>query len=278
MVDQKASELCGDVTWSNDFEELSDDCGATGSATVTFTATDDCGNSSSSTATFTIEDTIAPSLDITSFAYFAECDGEGNIEELQEWLDNQGGAKAHDTCSEVTWTNNFEGLTDDCGATGSAQVTFIASDECGNTVSTTATFYIVDKTPPVISDAMDMTVECDGGGNMSDLQAWLDNNAGSTATDLCGDVAWSNNYDSLSDGCGATGSATVTFTATDECGNTAETSATFTIEDTTDPEVMDAMDMTVECDGEGNVEALNEWLASNGGASATDTCGNCYME
>ena len=32
------------VTWSYDFEGLSDDCGETGSATVTFTATDDCMN------------------------------------------------------------------------------------------------------------------------------------------------------------------------------------------------------------------------------------------
>ena len=39
---------------------LSDDCGNTGSVTVTFTATDMCGNASSTTATFTVEDTTAP--------------------------------------------------------------------------------------------------------------------------------------------------------------------------------------------------------------------------
>ena len=42
-----ASDACSDVTWSNDFDALSDDCGATGMATVTFTATDDCGSSGS---------------------------------------------------------------------------------------------------------------------------------------------------------------------------------------------------------------------------------------
>uniref|UniRef100_UPI00263488A9 HYR-like domain-containing protein n=1 Tax=uncultured Psychroserpens sp. TaxID=255436 RepID=UPI00263488A9 len=57
-----AVDNCGDVTWTNDFTQLSDGCGETGSATVTFTATDDCGNATSTTATFTIEDTVGPSL------------------------------------------------------------------------------------------------------------------------------------------------------------------------------------------------------------------------
>ena len=47
----------------NDFSALSDDCGETGSATVTFTATDDCGNFSTTSATFTIEDTTDPTID-----------------------------------------------------------------------------------------------------------------------------------------------------------------------------------------------------------------------
>ena len=34
-----------------------------------------------------------------------------------------------------------------------------------------------------------MTVECDGAGNASDLQAWLDNTGGETAEDLCGNVS-----------------------------------------------------------------------------------------
>ena len=45
------------VSISVDEVELSDDCGATGSVDVVFTATDDCGNSSSIERSFTIEDT-----------------------------------------------------------------------------------------------------------------------------------------------------------------------------------------------------------------------------
>ena len=34
------------------------------------------------------------------------------------------------------------------------------------------------------------------------------------------------------------------------------------------------MDMTVECDGEGNTAQLEEWLATYGGAAASDACGD----
>ena len=50
-------------------------------------------------------------------------------------------------------------------------------------------------------------------------------------------LTWSNNSTALSDGCGATGSETVTFTVEDGCGNMTSTTATFTIEDTTAPVV-----------------------------------------
>ena len=66
------------VTWTNDSTGLSDDCGATGSATVTFTATDACGNASTTTATFTIEDTTAPTMDTAASDSTVECDGTGN--------------------------------------------------------------------------------------------------------------------------------------------------------------------------------------------------------
>ena len=74
-------------------------------------------------------------------------------------------------------------------------------------------------------------------GNMDALNAWLDRYGGATASDICSGVTWSSDYEGLSDGCGATGSAAVTFTATDECGNATSTTATFTIEDTTAPQL-----------------------------------------
>ena len=266
-----ASDDCSSVSWSNDFEGLSDLCGATGSATVVFTATDDCGNSSTTSATFTIEDTTAPVITAAS-DMTVECDGSGNVSALEGWLSSNGGATASDDCSSVSWSNDFEGLSDLCGATGSATVVFTATDDCGNSSTTSATFTIEDTTAPVITAASDMTVECDGAGNESALEAWISSNGGATASDDCSSISWSNDFEGLSDLCGATGSARVVFTATDDCGNSSSISATFTIEDTTAPVITAASGMTVECDGAGNVIALEAWLNSNGGATASDDC------
>ncbi|WP_309612637.1 gliding motility-associated C-terminal domain-containing protein [Flavobacterium sp.] len=271
-----ASDTCSNVTWTNNFDGLSDGCGSTGSASVTFTATDDCGNTATSIATFTIQDTTAPTIDTAAANATVECDGNGNAEALATWLASNGGASASDTCSNVTWTNSFDGLSDGCGSIGSASVTFTATDDCGNTATSIATFTIQDTTAPTIDTAAaNATAECDGQGNTAALQAWLSSNGGASASDTCSNITWTNSFDGLSDGCGSTGSASVTFTATDDCGNTATSIATFTIQDTTAPTIdIAATDATAECDGNGNTEALAAWLASNGGASASDACSN----
>ena len=271
-----ASDTCSNVTWTNSFDGLSDGCGSTGSASVTFTATDDCGNTATSIATFTIQDTTDPTIDTAAANATAECDGQGNTAALQAWLSSNGGASASDTCSNVTWTNNFDGFSDGCGNTGSASVTFTATDDCGNTATTTAIFTIQDTTAPTIDiAATDATAECDGNGNTEALAAWLASNGGASASDACSNVTWTNNFEALSDGCGNSGSATVTFTATDNCGNATSSTATFAIQDTTAPTIsVTTVNVTVECDGNGNAEALAAWLASNGGASASDICSN----
>jgi len=245
----QASDNCSNVTWSNDFTSISDLCGATGSATVTFTATDECGNSASTSAVFSITDDTDPVISVQASDLNVECDGAGNTTELNAWLASNGGAQASDNCSNVTWSNDFTSISDLCGATGSATVTFTATDECGNSASTSAVFSITDDTDPVISvQASDLNVECDGAGNTTELNAWLASNGGAQASDNCSNVTWSNDFTSISDLCGATGSATVTFTATDDCGNSATTSATFTITDNTAPVVTCPADINVMSD------------------------------
>jgi regulation of enolase protein 1 (concanavalin A-like superfamily) len=260
-----ATDLCGGVTWSNNYTALSADCGQTGFTTVTFTATDDCGNSSSTTATFIIEDTTPPTIDTDAMNQTVECDGSGNSSDLSAWLASNGGAVASDLCGGVTWSNNHNALSNDCGETGSTTVTFTATDNCGNSSSTTATFIIEDTTPPSIdNDAMNETVECDGAGNATDLGAWLASNGGAMASDLCGNVTWSNNYTAFvpDANCPNTGSVTVTFTATDDCGNAGSTTATFTIEDTTPP-TASCNNITVQLDGSGEADITVAQIDNN---------------
>ncbi|MCH1581613.1 MAG: T9SS type A sorting domain-containing protein [Flavobacteriales bacterium] len=243
--------------------------------TWTATATDDCGNTSGSTTCdqlITVLDEISPSLSCPENTT-VQCDGAGNAADLAAFL---AGATATDNCdSEVELTNDYVdgSISDLCGATGAVTVIFTAKDDCGNTSTCSRTFTIEDTTDPTIdTEAGDQTVQC-GEGNDAAFQTWLANHGNAAASDLCGNVSWSNNSAGLSDDCGATGSETVTFTATDECGNTATTMATFTIEDTTPPSIdTPAGNETVEC-GAGNAVAFQAWLNANGNAVASDLCG-----
>ena len=201
--------------------------------------------------TIIINDTTAPTITISANDLTVECDGSGNVAELNAWLAANGGASASDSCSSVTWSNDFTSVSAACGATGSVTVTFTATDECGNSESTSATFTIQDTTAPTITiSANDLTIECDGSGNVAELNAWLAANGGASASDTCSSVTWSNDFSAVADACGATGSVTVTFTATDACGNTESTSATFTIQDTENPYFTSELpqDISASCD------------------------------
>ncbi|MCH1574973.1 MAG: hypothetical protein L7S67_01740, partial [Flavobacteriales bacterium] len=96
-----------------------------------------------------------------------------------------------------------------------------------------------------------------------------------------------------SDNCTVAGSPTVTFNgevqtafsgqgcrtierswiAEDACENTTTHTQTITIIDTAPPLISGGANALVECDGAGNLEEQSLWLASHGGAEATDLCG-----
>ncbi|WP_067149106.1 HYR-like domain-containing protein [Pseudotamlana agarivorans] len=269
------TDTCGTAIVTNNSVGLSDLCGATGSETVTFTLTDDCGNAITKEATFTIEDNTAPTIDTTNQMDIDIVCGAGNTQQqLNDWLNNNAGATATDNCSNITWSNNYGSDTAiKCIGENGIEVVFTATDDCGNSSTTTASYLIKDDVPPTLTtQAQNIIVQCDGVGNTTQLNDWLNTNGGATATENCSTIVWSNDFTGLSDDCGETGSGTVTFTATDACGNTASTSATFTIEDTSFPTwTNEPSDLTVECDGATDASgAFSNWLAS---FSGTDTCG-----
>ncbi|PWI28840.1 hypothetical protein DI383_14650, partial [Flavobacteriaceae bacterium LYZ1037] len=227
---------------------VSADPNCIGDKTYTWTYTDCAGNSQDWIYTYSINDDIDPIIVTPASNISIECDGTGNNGAIQTWLDNNGGASASDNCSEVTWTNNYGGTISDCSTP--IDVIFTATDACGNSVSTTASYAITDTVPPTIeTEASDLTVECDGQGNIADLETWINNNGGTIASDDCSTITWDDDYKGvLTPGCGLTGSAIVSFKATDACGNESISTATFTIVDTTAPVAPSApADIAYEC-------------------------------
>lgn len=240
-----ATDNCStSITWTNNYGGGATDC--SNAIDVTFTATDECGNSSSTTATYSVQDTVPPSIVGDTTIVSVECDGSGNISDLENFLSTNGGASASDECSTITWTNNFNGLSDLCGQTGAAEVTFTATDACGNFATFTRTFKIVDTTPPSINDASSVSIEC-GPSAMGQMQAWMANNGGATVNDSCSEVEWTVETNGMSSMCAQTGSITAIFTATDACGNKASSTATFQIVDTTAPMFTVPSAVSIEC-------------------------------
>ncbi len=269
-----AEDICGTVTYSYAVVDTVVGCGKTSKTTVKFTATDACGNKVSEQATFEIVDTTKPVITTEAQNLTLEC---GNTVDAQitTWLNNHGGAVSTDSCGNITWSHNYKGLEKACGNTGEATVIFTATDSCGNTSTTSAIVKVEDTKAPVLTkEAQSVTVQC-GANTKQALESWLANHAGAEATDSCGIVTWSHDYDAskLPVACSANDTVTVIFTASDSCGNEVTTTATFKIEDTTSPTlVRAAQNKTVECDGNGNKAELDAWLAIQGGATATDTC------
>merc|ERR1712169_168734 len=79
---------------------------------------------------------------------------------ITNYVNSRGGAMATDTCSGVTWTNNFVNPPTPCGAP--INIIFTAADACGNQVSTTGSIQIEDTVQPDFVDFPgDAMIGCD---------------------------------------------------------------------------------------------------------------------
>lgn len=249
------------------------DCSG-GSFTRTWTATDDTGNETVYTQTITIDgDSTPPVITGTPTDATEVCEAADYV----TWLANQRTifAATDAGCGIMALTDDAPAAYDaDCS---SIDVTFTATDNCNNQSEVTVTYAIVDNDPPTITAPANtnITIQCDGVPSTPDEQImdWQDN---LTVTDNCtapGDITWSNNFTSVSGGCGNTGIADVSYIAMDQCGNSDTLTLSFTVVDTNAPDIITgAIDTTLVCDGAGNTAALADWLANRGYANATDYC------
>merc|ERR1712063_170933 len=245
------------------------------SEVVTFIASDPCDNAPvRTTATFTIDDRIIPTISPSAQSITVECDGTGNTDDYDNWIVSRGGAMASDFCASVlTWTASANADSPGPVGRGAKTVTFIVQDTCGNSAQTTATYTVQDTAAPSITTpAQDQTVECDSSSVVDQVRAWVNDNGGARATDVCSTPTWSNTFTTLTpNDCGS--SAVVTFRARDSCGNTTPTTATFRQQDTVAPVITNpASDVELECSPNGNDAAIQAYINSLGGATAQDAC------
>jgi len=214
----------------------------------TWTFTDACGNTSSVSQNISVNDNVAPTFtvpaNVTIYAD-ANCNYDAGVSFTGDVTDE------NDNCSSGLQAVYTDSVTNG-NCTGSKIITRIwtLTDQCGNTTTHTQTITVLDNLPPVITtQAQNVTVSCDGQGNQSQLQNWLNINGGAQASDSCGPVSWTNNFSSLGNNCSE--SVTVIFTATDACGNASTTQATFTVNDTIPPVAPAApADITLACGGD----------------------------
>lgn len=166
-----------------------------------------------------------------------EC-GSATLEaDIMAWIET---ATATDNCDdEIEIITTLFSMDSQCGNSSTRLYRFVATDAALNSSECFAFVVIEDTTPPLIAGGEDITVECilGGAGNDDVLLSWLNNNGFATATDNCGSVTWSNNFNSANwiSGCENTRFVDVVFTAADPCGNSSSITLRFAIEDTTPP-------------------------------------------
>ena len=191
----------------------------------------------------------------------------GNGAQLNSWLMS---SSSNDNCaSPVSITSLPFNTIPGCGGASETVFEFTASDLSGNESQCLASFVIEDTTAPVITTAaINGDSDCDNAN--ADLLEWLNNFGNAEATDECGIVTWSHDFDGgAMTSCSDVPALMVTFTATDECGNTSTTQANFEVSDTEPPVVTCPIDITLECGDVLNDAVIQLWLQS---AVATDNC------
>ena len=200
-------------------------------------------------ASFCIEDTTAPTFSMLAVDTTVECDGSGNLPDLTSWLNNNGGAVATETCSEIIWSNELINTMEGCGLTASYTYEFTAEDSCGHEIITTADFNIIDNSAPVwLNLPKDTIVICDGNGNGFDLTSWVGRQIALTnVSDGCGvqRIDFQNLSEVNPDFCEGQVQSIYEFTVIDSCGNSTSQRATFQIIDNVAPTITCPADVTL---------------------------------
>ncbi|HZV69862.1 MAG TPA: gliding motility-associated C-terminal domain-containing protein [Saprospiraceae bacterium] len=168
------------------------------------------------------------------------------------------------------------------------EVHFVYTDKCNNEGTATGFFGITDNGKPVfVTSPVDTSFTCSANQTWQDVfNSWYNAAGGATYSDACSAVSVnaSMTADSamnilsafLDTACMQGAHVTIQFGLTDDCGNTSLTSpsATFNLSDTIPPVLLSpALDFIASCSVNGS-EAIQNWIDTLAGASASDGCGS----
>ena len=259
-------------------------------ANILFKVEDACGHVTGIPAVLQTLDRVAPEIIVA--ASNITMYGTGTpVNHFDQWLNGHAGALAapDDVSLDVTWSYSTAGMhpiaptlpTISC-PNRRAQVDFLVSDDCGNTAITSAWYAHVEEACVVDAYAQNVSVRLNRASNNRDLQQWLHSNGGAVVqmppgARALGNLSWSHSGVAQTSPVGRAGDVIIAtaFTAEDPCGNTVALSGTFHIMDDVPPLMLhQAESLVVEDDGNGNAQDFSQWLASSGGANASDESGN----
>ncbi|NNK90232.1 MAG: hypothetical protein HKO89_06445, partial [Saprospiraceae bacterium] len=238
-----------------------------GDCIIRLTVSNDCNHIDYIAHNIVLIDTIEPELIKEAEDLVLVYEDSASMQlKIQQWLDMHGMAEAIDDCN-LNWENNYVPFSISLADLPyTYPVTFFADDDKKSAGVVTLGNIIVVVQPG------DLVVECDGSGNVAELTNWLDTHAGVVISGLCVDQVWTDDFTGLSDDCGETGSATVTFTVTDNCSNQATITASFTIVDTQSPNLVCPPDTLGNC----SISEIQPYLTLldfiNAGGIADDMC------
>ena len=260
------TDNCSDVVVSLDTSAVGDDCGW--SVMHKYAVSDDCGNSLGNFKVYySGSDMTAPELMEAPADVTVSCDDVPEADDLMA-MDCTGdfSVKAEDTVQSVG--------DEACGNYDITR-TWTAVDNCGNETVHTQVIQVRDmEAPELTGDLPEGTNENDACAPESDeelaaLGVLTASEFAALYTDDCNTVVVNREHNIDGDDCKWI--MWVRYDVSDSCGNEAQSvKLWYHGGDATAPEITKAEDVTEECDG--TDDALNAWLADNGGNTATD-CG-----
>ena len=246
-------------------QSINDNCGNTRSVTVLFSARDQYGNNSvnSYAATFFTFDNKKPTVVKEPTPLNIPCD-EMTDTVLETWIDNRGGAKVTDNCSDTSAIKWFFVWNDNLGGSGyeevgdkpyklknkkncnySGNINFIARDECGNQhAAFFTTFKITDESIPFFSSRpQDTIIDCSSTIPRPVITVY-DPCKGNLAVNFSETSTRVNHPDSCKN---YDYSLVQTWTANDECGHPISHTRNITVIDTLAPAFDAPADLYIGC-------------------------------